>query len=172
MRSRFEPDRQLTARMAVTMFLLGLVYVAFIAALIVLLKSVVLVVVIAAGLLLAQFWYSDRIALYAMHGRLVTPEEEPRLHGVIDRLSRGSSIRVISRLSTAPFRERPMDLGALHAYLGATFVLSGGYALSGTKLLITAELSTVEDAQVLWTERLTGSLDDLFDPDSHLAKPP
>ncbi|MEU0681335.1 MULTISPECIES: zinc metalloprotease HtpX [Streptomyces] len=86
MRSRFEPDRQLTARMAVTMFLLGLVYVAFIAALIVLLKSVVLVVVIAGGLLLAQFWYSDRIALYAMRGRLVTPEEEPRLHGVVDRL--------------------------------------------------------------------------------------
>ena len=90
--------------------------------------------------------------------------------GVIDRLSRGSSIRVISRLSTAPFRDRPMDLGSLGAYLGATFVLSGGYALSGTKLLITAELSTVHDAQVLWTERLTGGLDDLFDPDSHLAR--
>lgn len=86
MRSRFEPDRQLTARMAVTMFLLGLVYVAFIAALIVLLKSVVLVVVIAAGLLAAQYWYSDRIALYAMRGRLVTAEEQPQLHGVIDRL--------------------------------------------------------------------------------------
>ena len=86
MRSRFEPDRQLTARMAVTMFLLGLVYVAFIAALIVLLKSVVVVVVIAAGLLGAQYWFSDRIALYAMHGRLVTCEEQPRLHGVIDRL--------------------------------------------------------------------------------------
>ncbi|WP_030587808.1 zinc metalloprotease HtpX [Streptomyces anulatus] len=86
MRSRFEPDRQLTARMVVTMFLLGLVYVAFIAALIVLLKSVVLVVVIAAALLGAQYWFSDRIALYAMHGRLVTPEEQPQLHGVIDRL--------------------------------------------------------------------------------------
>ncbi|WP_406723525.1 zinc metalloprotease HtpX [Streptomyces sp. GD-15H] len=86
MRSRFEPDRQLTTRMAVTMFLLGLVYVAFIAALIVLLKSTVLVVVIAAGLLAAQYWYSDRIALYAMHGRLVTAEEQPQLHGVIDRL--------------------------------------------------------------------------------------
>ncbi|MDX3308163.1 zinc metalloprotease HtpX [Streptomyces sp. ME08-AFT2] len=86
MRSRFEPDRQLTARMAVTMFLLGLVYVAFIAALIVLLKSVVLVVVIAAALLGAQFWFSDRIALYAMHGHLVTAEEQPELHGVIDRL--------------------------------------------------------------------------------------
>jgi heat shock protein HtpX len=86
MRSRFEPDRQLTARMAVTMFLLGLMYVAFIAALIVLLKSVVLVVVIAAGLLAAQYWYSDRIALNPMRGRLVTAEERPRLHGVIDRL--------------------------------------------------------------------------------------
>lgn len=86
MRSRFEPDRQLNARMVVTMFLLGLVYVAFVAALIVLLKSVVLVVVIAGGLLVAQFWFSDRIALYAMHGRLVTAEEQPRLHGVIDRL--------------------------------------------------------------------------------------
>ncbi|WP_328478391.1 zinc metalloprotease HtpX [Streptomyces sp. NBC_00377] len=86
MRSRFEPDRQLTARMAVTMFLLGLLYVAFIAALIVLLKSVVLVVVIAAALLVAQFWFSDRIALYAMHGRLVSREEQPELHGVIDRL--------------------------------------------------------------------------------------
>ncbi|MEU0114345.1 zinc metalloprotease HtpX [Streptomyces bobili] len=86
MRSRFEPDRQLTARMAVTMFLLGLVYVAFIAALIVLLKSVVLVVVIAAALLVAQFWFSDRIALYAMHGHVVTAEEQPELHGVIDRL--------------------------------------------------------------------------------------
>ncbi|MCF4135963.1 zinc metalloprotease HtpX [Streptomyces sp. Tue 6430] len=86
MRSRFEPDRQLTARMAVTMFLLGLVYVAFVAALIVLLKSVVLVVVIAAALLVAQFWFSDRIALYAMHGRLVSREEQPELHGVIDRL--------------------------------------------------------------------------------------
>ncbi|WP_327130330.1 zinc metalloprotease HtpX [Streptomyces sp. NBC_01343] len=86
MRSRFEPDRQLTARMALTMFLLGLVYVAFIAALIALLKSTVLVVVIAVALLGAQYWYSDRIALYAMHGRLVTPEEEPALHGIIDRL--------------------------------------------------------------------------------------
>ncbi|MFB6612658.1 zinc metalloprotease HtpX [Streptomyces sp. NPDC085524] len=86
MRSRFEPDRQLTVRMAVTMFLLGLVYVAFIATLIVLLKSTVLVVVIAAALLGVQFWYSDRIALYAMRGQIVTAEEQPELHGVIDRL--------------------------------------------------------------------------------------
>jgi heat shock protein HtpX len=86
MRSRFEPDRRLTGRMVLTMFLLGLLYVGFVGALIALLDSLVLVVVIAAVLLGAQFWFSDRVALYAMRARPVTPEEEPRLHGVIDRL--------------------------------------------------------------------------------------
>ncbi|GGK56190.1 protease HtpX [Streptomyces flaveus] len=86
MQSRFQADRRLTVRMGVTLFLLGLLYVAFVAALIVLLKSWVLVVVIAAGLLGAQYWFSDRIALYAMRGRVVEQEEYPQLHGVVDRL--------------------------------------------------------------------------------------
>ncbi|MEU3253942.1 zinc metalloprotease HtpX [Streptomyces sp. NPDC006997] len=87
MRSRFQSDRRLTFRMGVTLFLLGLLYVAFIAALLVLLKSWVLVVVVAAGLLGAQYWFSDRIALYAMRGRVVEREEYPELHAVVDRLS-------------------------------------------------------------------------------------
>jgi heat shock protein HtpX len=72
--------------MLVTAFLLGLLYVAFVAVLLVLLKSVATVVVIAAVLLGAQYWFSDRIALYAMGAKEVTPEEEPRLHGIVDRL--------------------------------------------------------------------------------------
>ncbi|MGV9555334.1 zinc metalloprotease HtpX [Streptomyces sp. NPDC003401] len=87
MRSRFRSDRGLTARMTVTLFLLGLLYVAFVAALVVLLKSWVLVVVVAAGMLGAQYWFSDRIALFAMRGRVVEREECPELHAVVDRLS-------------------------------------------------------------------------------------
>jgi heat shock protein HtpX len=86
MRTRFRPDRQLTARMLVTIVLLGLVYVGFIAALLVLIKSWFVVMLIAGGLLFTQFWFSDRIALYAMRARTVTAEQEPRLHGIIDRL--------------------------------------------------------------------------------------
>ncbi|MGW0086668.1 zinc metalloprotease HtpX [Streptomyces sp. NPDC003393] len=86
MQSRFRSDRRLTVRMGVTLFLLGLLYVAFVAALIVLLKSWVLVVVIAAVALGAQYWFSDRIALFAMHGRVVEREEYPELHAVVDRL--------------------------------------------------------------------------------------
>ena len=84
--SRFAPDRRLTVRMVTVVFLLGLLYVAFIAALVVLLKSVVLVVVIAGGLLAAQYWYSDKIALFAMHAEEVSPEQQPHLHGAVDRL--------------------------------------------------------------------------------------
>ncbi|MGV9253053.1 zinc metalloprotease HtpX [Streptomyces sp. NPDC003697] len=86
MQSRFRSDRRLTVRMGITLFLLGLLYVAFVAALIVLLKSWVLVVVMAAGLLAAQYWFSDRIALFAMHGRVVERQEYPELHAVVDRV--------------------------------------------------------------------------------------
>src|SRR3954451_12807101 len=86
MKSRFAPDRGLSRRMVVTGFLLGLLYVGFVALLIALTKSAVLAVVIAGGALFVQYWFSDRIALYAMHGRIVTPEEAPELHGTIDRL--------------------------------------------------------------------------------------
>jgi len=86
MHSRIQPDRRLTLRMGVTMFLLGLLYVAFAAALVVLLKSVVLIVLVIGGLLLAQYWFSDKIALAALHGHVVSPEQYPQLHGVVDRL--------------------------------------------------------------------------------------
>ncbi|MFF7157474.1 zinc metalloprotease HtpX [Streptomyces sp. NPDC008139] len=86
MRSRFAPDWRLTVRMVTVMFLLGLVFVAFIAVLVALLKSVVVVVVIAAGVLAAQYWFSDRIALFAMRAHEVTPQEQPELHGAVDRL--------------------------------------------------------------------------------------
>ncbi|MFJ9866256.1 zinc metalloprotease HtpX [Streptomyces sp. NPDC101165] len=86
MQSRFRSDRRLTVRMTVTMFLLGLLYVAFVAALIVLLKSWLLVVVLVGAMFVAQFWFSDRIAMFAMHGQVVERDEYPELHAVVDRL--------------------------------------------------------------------------------------
>lgn len=85
--TRFAPDRGLTVRMTVTMFLLGLLYVAFMAALVAVGVRAIAVLLIAAGLLLVQFLLSDKIALFAMHGREVSPQEAPELHGIIDRLS-------------------------------------------------------------------------------------
>lgn len=86
MRTRFASDRGLTRRMVVTMFLLGLLYVAFVGVLIALGVRALTVLLIAGGMLFAQYFLSDRIALFAMGGREVSPQEAPELHGLIDRL--------------------------------------------------------------------------------------
>jgi heat shock protein HtpX len=85
-RTRFPSDHGLSSRMLLTMFLLGLVYVAFMAVLIALKIPVVLVVLIAAGFLFFQYFFADRIALFAMRGQEVTPQQAPELHEMIDRL--------------------------------------------------------------------------------------
>ena len=86
--SRFAPDHGLNRRMGLVMFLLGLVYVAGIAAIIAYARgpALVLVILLAGGFLLAQLFASDKIALFAMGGREVTPQQAPELHAIIDRL--------------------------------------------------------------------------------------
>ncbi|WP_248959441.1 zinc metalloprotease HtpX [Sphaerisporangium perillae] len=85
--TRYAPDRGLTVRMVVTMFLLGLLYVVFVGVLIAMGVQAIVVLVLAGGLLLVQYFFSDRIALFAMHGREVSRQEAPELHGLVDRLS-------------------------------------------------------------------------------------
>ncbi len=79
-------DRGLTLRMFTTGLLIVLLYGAVIGLLIAVGISYAAVLVIAGALLFCQYWFSDKIALYGMGGRIVTPEEAPQLHGAIDRL--------------------------------------------------------------------------------------
>jgi heat shock protein HtpX len=72
--------------MGFTMFLIGALYVAVIAVLIAYNVSIGFILVVAGGLLFAQYFFSDKMALYGMGGRIVTPEEAPELHGIVDRL--------------------------------------------------------------------------------------
>jgi len=44
------------------------------------------VLVVIGGFFAFQYFASDRLALFAMHGQLVDPAEAPELHGVIDRI--------------------------------------------------------------------------------------
>ena len=88
---------------------------------------------------------------------------------VIWRLSKATNLKVISRLSTAVFRDRASDVAVVSGYLGATYVLSGSYIVNGDKLLVTAELCEARDNQVVWTDRLSGDIGDLLVPESELA---
>ena len=85
-RTRYQADLGLSSRMLLTMFLLGLLYVVFVGVLIYLIGNWVLVALIAGGFLFFQYYFSDRIALYAMRGHEVSPQQAPELHQMIDRL--------------------------------------------------------------------------------------
>src|SRR4051795_4462349 len=82
----FGKDTGLQVRMALTFFLLGLLYVVFGAVLIAALQSALPVIIILVGLAALQLFTSDKLALAAMGGRVVTPQEAPQLHAMIERL--------------------------------------------------------------------------------------
>ena len=86
MRKWYGRDRGLTTRMGLTIFGLGLLYVLFIGALIAAGVGAITVLVIAAAFAVAQLLFGDRIALASMRARITTPEEQPELHAMIERL--------------------------------------------------------------------------------------
>jgi heat shock protein HtpX len=45
-----------------------------------------LIILIEFGMLFGQYWFSDKIAMMSVRARVVTPDEEPELHAMIDRL--------------------------------------------------------------------------------------
>jgi heat shock protein HtpX len=93
-RTRYAPDRGLTARMTATMFLLGLVFVGFVAAIIGIGYAthasdaviVLFAVVLAGGFAIGSLFYSDKIALSTARAVEVTPQQAPQLHGIVDRV--------------------------------------------------------------------------------------
>ncbi len=72
--------------MTVTMFLLGLVYVALVVALLAVGASGITVAIIAGGLAALNLFASDKLALAAMGARVVSPQEAPQLHAMVERL--------------------------------------------------------------------------------------
>jgi heat shock protein HtpX len=72
--------------MTVVLFLLGLLYVAFVVVLLGVGVNGATVAIIAGGLALVQLFASDKLALAAMGARTVTPQEAPQLHAMIERL--------------------------------------------------------------------------------------
>jgi heat shock protein HtpX len=93
-RTRYAPDRGLTARMTATMFLLGLVFVAFIALIIGIGAAthasdaaiVLFALVLGGGFAIGSLFYSDKIALSTAGAKEVSPQQEPELHGIVDRV--------------------------------------------------------------------------------------
>src|SRR5437763_854393 len=85
-RTELKAPPGLQFRMILTLFLLGLLYVAFVAILLAAGAGVGIMVAVVGGLALAQIFLSDKLGLAAMGAKEVSPEEAPGLHAMIERL--------------------------------------------------------------------------------------
>jgi heat shock protein HtpX len=72
--------------MLLTLFLLGLLYAVLVGVLFASGASGVVIAVVAGGLLIGQFFLSDKLGLAAMGAKEVTPDQAPGLHAMIERL--------------------------------------------------------------------------------------
>ena len=85
-------DKGLMTRMGIVIFLLIALYAVFSIVLFALLKSIVLIIVLDVVFLLAQYWFSDKLALLSMGAKEVSPADRPELHGRVERLAQPMNI--------------------------------------------------------------------------------
>lgn len=89
---------------------------------------------------------------------------------IIGALASLPELFVISRNSTARFRGSPVDFKAVREDLVVRYVLSGSIRRMGERIRIVAELADTETQAVLWTDRIDGRLDELFELQDRLSE--
>jgi heat shock protein HtpX len=82
----FPRDAGLQGRIVLTLFLLGLLYVALFVVIVQAGAGLATTVVILGLFSLAQLFFSDKLALSAMGAKEVSPQEAPGLHAMIEKL--------------------------------------------------------------------------------------
>jgi heat shock protein HtpX len=86
-RKSYGRDAGLTIRMLATTGLLGLLYVVFAVVLLQVLNvGLVPMLVIVIGIAVFQYWTSDKLALAASGAKIVSEQDAPELHAMVERL--------------------------------------------------------------------------------------
>ena len=83
---KWKSDLGLEARMLLTMFLLAVVYLAFVAFLFYIGVDQIFIVLFMGAFIFLQYFYSDRLILASMGARIVSESEAPELHEIVTRL--------------------------------------------------------------------------------------
>ncbi|MCK9441092.1 MAG: zinc metalloprotease HtpX [Methanothrix sp.] len=89
---RWKSDRGLEARMLLTMFLLGVLYLGFLAVLLTMHVSQMVIILFMGGFMFLQYFYSDKMILSSMGAKIVTESEEPELHDIVRRLCQNADL--------------------------------------------------------------------------------
>jgi heat shock protein HtpX len=79
-------DIGLSLRMFLTMVILGVIYLGFLTVLYWYGVSFTGLIIVAALMMGAQYFFSDKLVLASSGAKIVTPEQAPKLHAIVDRL--------------------------------------------------------------------------------------
>lgn len=88
----WKADAGLNARMILSFVILGVLYVTFLSILHYLGVGYIPLAIIASVMILAQWYFSDKIVLWSSGAKIVSKEEYPRLHEIVERLSTNSGL--------------------------------------------------------------------------------
>ena len=83
----WKADAGLNARMMLSFVILGVLYIVFLSILHYLGVGYIPLAIIASAMILAQWYLSDKIVLWSSGAKIVSKEEYPRLHEIVERLS-------------------------------------------------------------------------------------
>jgi len=89
---RWKSDRGLESRMLLTMFLLGVLYLGFLAVLLSMNVSQLGIILFMGGFMFLQYFFSDRMILASMGAKIVSESEEPQLHQIVSRLCANANL--------------------------------------------------------------------------------
>jgi adenylate cyclase len=119
---------------------------------------------------------TDRPSIAVLPFRELDAGEDPRYFGdgfvedIVGALASLPDLFVVSRTSTARFRETAVDLKSVGRDLGVRYVLTGSVRRAGARLRIAAELADVESETVLWSDKVDGRTSRLFELQDRLSE--
>ena len=79
-------DTGLTLRMITSFMILTVLYLVFLGVLVYLGVGFIPVTVVALVLIISQWYFSDKIVLWSSGAKVVTREQYPELHGLVERI--------------------------------------------------------------------------------------
>jgi class 3 adenylate cyclase/TolB-like protein/Flp pilus assembly protein TadD len=82
---------------------------------------------------------------------------------IITNLSRFRDLAVIAPYSAFLFRNGQLSPEEIGRHLGVGYLFTGGLERTGMKIRIRARLTETDAGQVLWSERFSGDLNDVFE---------
>jgi heat shock protein HtpX len=87
MDTKWKGDSGLRVRMGLSFVILGILYVIFLSILHYLGVGYIPLAIIASVMILAQWYFSDKIVLWTSGAKIISREEYPKLHEIVERLS-------------------------------------------------------------------------------------